>query len=575
MFQHNLGGKKMLDVKEKQDTINFYKADPNLQRLLKDSLPNHFFEWADGVLKSYGSLCTDAIDKRAVHTDREGEPRLIRYDKMGNEVSHVWLNEGYKNSVKETYNTGIVGFVHKDIPSLGHKGNYVYSYALKYLLSHSEPGLACPVTLTKATAYLIDHYASAELKEKFLPHVVSTGDVELYEGATFLTERQGGSDVGANEVEAVWKDEAYSITGEKYFASNAGACGVAMVLARVKGAAEGTKGLSLFLVPWEENRAAGKLRIRRLKDKLGVRAVPSAEIEFENAAGYLVGDENKGFYYMIEALNLSRVSNAVASLGIMRRAYLEARIYVTERDAFGKALVDYPMIQTTLSKMAAKQEVEMNAMFRVIKLMDKVMGLDTKDTVTDKEKALFRLYVAVMKKETAEQAVHFAHEAIELHGGNGYIEDFVTPRLLRDAQVLTVWEGTANILGLEVLRLIEKYEIEKIFAEEMAERLTKATAGDKLEKKIASWIDVVIDEVENLVERVDGIKKLSNELQTYYAKDIAKRITEIYESVAAIEEAAKDSRQAAVAEVYLKNVWGDCSLEEKPVELRRFREIVR
>lgn len=565
----------MLDVKEKQDTINFYKADPNLQRLLKDSLPNYFFEWADGVLKSYGSLCADAIDKRAVHTDREGEPRLIRYDKMGNEVSHVWLNEGYKKSVKETYNTGIVGFVHKDIPNLGHKGNYVYSYALKYLLSHSEPGLACPVTLTKATAYLLDHYASAELKEKYLPHVVSTGDVELYEGATFLTERQGGSDVGANEVEAVKKDGAYSITGEKYFASNAGACGVAMVLARVKGAAEGTKGLSLFLVPWEENRAAGKLRIRRLKDKLGVRAVPSAEIEFENATGYLVGEENKGFYYMIEALNLSRVSNAVASLGIMHRAYLEARNYVTERDAFGKALVDYPMIQTTLSKMAAKQEVEMNAMFRVIELMDKVMGLDTKDTATDEEKMLFRLYVAVMKKETAEQAVHFAHEAIELHGGNGYIEDFVTPRLLRDAQVLTVWEGTANILGLEVLRLIEKYEIEKLFAEEMAGRLTKATAGDKLEKKIAFWINVVIDEVENLVERVDGIKKLSNELQTYYAKDIAKRIAEIYESVAAIEEAAKDSRQAAVAEVYLKNVWGDGSLEEEPVELKRFREIVR
>src|SRR5699024_5222076 len=122
------------------------------------------------------------------------------------------------------------------------KGNYVYAYALHYLLSHTEPGLACPVTLTKATAYLIDHYASDELKKEFLPHVISTGEVELYEGATFLTERQGGSDVGANEVKAVRNGDYYSITGEKYFASNAGACGVAMVLARLEDAPRGVKG---------------------------------------------------------------------------------------------------------------------------------------------------------------------------------------------------------------------------------------------------------------------------------------------------------------------------------------------
>src|SRR5699024_9627265 len=138
-----------------------------------------------------------------------------------------------------------------------------------------------------------------------------------------------------NEVEAVKTGDHYEISGEKYFASNVGACGVAMVLARIDGAQAGTRGLSLFLVPWEENRQKGKLRIRRLKDKLGVRAVPSGEVEFEGAKGYLVGEAERGFYYMMEALNLSRVSNAVASLGIMKRAYLEARNYAMEREAFG------------------------------------------------------------------------------------------------------------------------------------------------------------------------------------------------------------------------------------------------
>src|SRR5699024_12333938 len=133
-------------------------------------------------------------------------------------------------------------------------------------------------------------------------------------------------------------------------------------------------------------------------------------IEFTGAKGYLVGEENQGFYYMIEALNLSRVSNAVSSLGIMRRAYLEARNYAMNREAFGNKLTHYPMVQETLSKLAAKQEIELNAVFEVVALMDRVMGVDTKVKASDKERILFRLYVAIMKVETAEQAIRFSQD---------------------------------------------------------------------------------------------------------------------------------------------------------------------
>lgn len=546
---------------------SFYQQDPNLKRLLQNTLPADFFRWADKELDEYGRKCANEIDERAVHTDRDGQPKLIRYDRMGNDLSHVWLNEGYKETVKETYNAGIVGYVHKEIPELGRKGNYLYSFAQGYLLSHAEPGFYCPVTLTMATAYLIDHYATDDLKEKYLPNVLSTGDVELFEGATFLTERQGGSDVGANEVKAVKENDHYRITGEKYFASNAGACGVAMVLARLDGASPGTKGLSLFLVPWEENRAEGSLRIRRLKDKLGVRAVPSAEIEFEGAKGYLVGEENKGFFYMIEALNLSRVSNAIASLGIMRRAYLEAKSYAEDRVAFGNKLTSYPMVQATLGEMAAKQEIETNAVFEVINLMDDVMGVDLKKEASKEKQILFRLYVAIMKKETAEQAIHFAHESIEMHGGNGYIEDFVTPRLLRDAQVLTVWEGTANILGLEVLRLIGKYSADTLFVEQMKERLT--SVKEHLTEK--NWINRLDSEINNLKETIDDIKKMSPDLQTYYMKNIAKRMADIFESVVAIELGTMgEERQKAISEVYLQSVWEKDKLNHTPVVLEKF-----
>lgn len=552
-----------------QDKVkkNFYEQDRNLQYILQKSLPYHFFEWADQQLYKYGELCANEIDKRAIHNDRDGQPKLIRYNRMGEEVSEVWLNEGYKKSVEQTYGTGIVGYIHTEIPELGHKGNYVYAYALTYLLSMSEPGLACPVTLTKATAYLVDHYASPQLKEKFLPHILSTGDVELYEGATFLTERQGGSDVGANQVKAVKDDEHYYISGEKYFASNAGACGVAMVLARIPGAPEGTKGLSLFLVPWEENRKESRLRIRRLKDKLGVRAVPSGEVEFENAKAYLVGEENEGFYYMIEALNLSRLSNAVASVGMMRRAFLEAKNYALQRQAFGKKLTDFPMVQATLSEMVAKQEVETNALFKVIQLMDEVMGIETKHYSSKRDQILFRLFVAILKMETAEQAVAFAHKAIEMHGGNGYIEDFVTPRLLRDAQVLTVWEGTANILGLEVLRLIEKYDGDQVFAKEMLDQLSGL--GDN------KWADKIKTEISQLNEKLKEIKSLPYDLQTYYSKNIVKWMVDIFESIVAIEMLQEnDERQKVIAEIFLENVWQVQQIIDQPKNLSHFHKVM-
>lgn len=550
---------------------NYYHGDPNLKQILQDQLPQPFWEWADKELGIFGELCAGPIDERAVHTDREGQPTLIRYNKMGEEISEVWLNEGYRQTVEETYNTGIVAYVHKEIPALKQKGNYVYAFAQAYLLSHAEAGFYCPVTLSQATAYLIDHYASEELQQLYLPHVLSTGEVELYEGATFLTERQGGSDVGANEVKAVPNGKSFRINGEKYFASNAGACGLAMVLARMDGAPEGTKGLSLFLVPWEENRKEGLLRIRRLKDKLGVRAVPSAEVEFSGAKGFLVGEPNKGIGYMMEALNLSRVANAVASLGIMKRAYLEARNYARNRPAFGNPLTHYPMVQDTLSKMAAKQEVELNTLFHVIQLMDKVMGKQTKHEATEEEQILFRLYVAIVKKETAEQAIHFAHEAIEMHGGNGYIEDFVTPRLLRDAQVLTVWEGTANILGLEVVRLIEKYYVDTIFVEEMKKRL----ANIKEKSVLSVWVTRLEEELSTLNQQITLIRSSKKqELQTYYSKDIAHKFAILLESVIAMETAVKrGNREEAVAEVYLQHTWNKGEMEADPVTLEYFQII--
>ncbi len=528
-----------------RQTTNFFTEDETLHKLLDMMLDKELLVYAKRELTDFGELCAGAIDVRAKHTDREGEPRLQRYNAYGEEVSQVWVNEGYKKTVEETYNTGIVGYVHKNIPQLGRKGNYVYSFAQGYLLSHAEPGFYCPVTLTMATAYLLDHYASDELKQRFLPHVCATGDTELYEGATFLTERQGGSDVGANIVKARQDGHHYLMYGEKYFASNVGMCGVAMVLARIEGASTGSKGLTLFAVPWRlDNGKINNLRIRRLKDKLGVRAVPSGEVEFDGSLAYVVGEPNKGIYYMLEALNLSRICNAVASIGIMRRGFLEAKHYVTNRNAFGQPLIQYPMIQDTLGKYAAKVHVEVATVFDLIQLYDKV----TSGQGDEQDMVLNRLNIAIMKKETAEQAVHYASEAIELHGGNGFIEDFVTPRLLRDAQVLTVWEGTANILALELIRLVDKYFAHELFVRVMHERLTKLANG--------SLVQIVEEQLVKLEGTLQTFSRLDEATKSYEAKGVAEKMAHLYESVVAVEWAAKfGGKYEKLADIYLENTW--------------------
>ncbi len=543
---------------------NFYERDETLKKILAERLSKDFYRYADRELASFGKLAANEIDERARHTDREGQPRLEKYDRLGDDISRVWVNDGYKKTVEETYRTGIVGYVHKEIPELGRKGNYVYSFAQGYLLSQSEPGFYCPVTLTMATAYLLDQYADEDVKSRFLPNVCATGEMELFEGATFLTERQGGSDVGANVVKAVQLEDGYRLYGEKYFASNAGMAGVAMVLARIEGAPEGSKGLTLFAVPWKVDGKLNGIRIRRLKDKLGVRAVPSGEVEFDGAYAYVVGDSKAGLKYMMEALNLSRICNAIASIGIMKRALDEAAEYAERRNAFGQKLNEFPMVQDSLMKLRAKQEFETAAIFDLIALYDRVvMG-----EVNHEEQILNRLLIAILKKESAEQAIHFSHEAIEMHGGNGYIEDFVTPRLLRDAQVLTVWEGTANILGLELIRLVNKFKAHDLFIHHIEERL------DRLQP--TNDVELVQEKTKDLHDELTSFASFDASLQSYEAKRLMKKMAQLFENTVALEWSEKHSGiYTPLSEIFTELTWETRQIGGEMKTVKYFNAVMR
>src|SRR5690606_23007954 len=235
--------------------------------------------------------------------------------------------------------------------------------------------------------------------------------------------------------------------GEKWFCSNADA-DVALVTARPEGAPEGTRGLALFVIPRQlPDGRLNSYQIRRLKDKLGTTSVATGEIELLRAQAELVAPPPQGFHRMMEALQFSRIDNAFGSAGLMRRAFLEAAVYAQQRWAFGSRLRDYPMVQETRLDMLTEWEAGLALALEAAAAWEAWLARDDQES-----RAWQRLVTALAKYRTAEDAVRNASRAIEVLGGNGYVEEFPTARLLRDAQVTPVWEGPANIQALELLR---------------------------------------------------------------------------------------------------------------------------
>ncbi|MGG1661916.1 acyl-CoA dehydrogenase family protein [Brevibacillus sp. NRS-1366] len=537
---------------------NFFQADPNIHYLLKRYLPAAMQNWAENQLFALGAYVAGPMDERAAHTDKEGKPRLRKYNRLGEDISEIVTNEGYKETVAHIYGAGIVSHLYHPVPELGETVPYTNSFLMGYVVSQSEPGFYCPVTLTMSAAYLINRYGNEEQKKQYLMGLTTCDRKRMYEGATWLTERQGGSDVGANVTVAQpveGQPDVYRLTGEKFFASNAGAM-VATVLARIDADKPGTKGLGLFLVPWiKPDGERNQIQIRRLKDKLGVNAVPSAEVLLEGAEGYLIGQPESGFKYMAEALNLSRICNAVASIGIMRRAFYEAQYYSHERRAFGNPIDQYPMVRQMLITLLLDVEVSSGAVFDMIQVYDRLQSKQVKK----EDAALARLLIPLLKYRTGEEAVSAAHTAIEIHGGNGYIEEYVTPRLLRDAQVLTVWEGTSNILALDLLRVMQKENSHQIFFQMIRERVARWNY-----ELSAPFAQIVLAELPILEENIAYLMRQSADYLTYKLKPLADHMVDIYSLTCIVSEAEDQAvHEGNVRKYILARLYVNKHLQEK------------
>ena len=418
---------------------NVYRADRNLQALLRRSAPWLTEEDAER-LSDFGGWVATAVEEQADYTNRFAPPVLETLDENGRPRSVVRHNPLYAAVHREVYERGIVGLNYGP-----ERRPCTLTFAMGYLLAQSDISVHCPVTLTGAVAHVLDRFAPEAVRDAHLPALVRM-DGRAATGGTWVTEKQGGSDVGATATVARRTNDGIVLSGLKWFASNVDG-GVALTLARPEGAAGGSAELGLYLVPARSpDGAPNRYRIRRLKDKLGTRGLATGEIELEDAHAVEVTPPPHGLRTMMAALGYSRIHNAMASAGMQRRAFAESFAHAKARSAFGHRLVDYPMVQDQLVEMQVRVEASAALAFAAARAFDTALRRPD-------EQPWMRLVTALAKYLTAAWAITATSRAIEILGGNGYTEEYPTARLYRDAQVLTVWEGPPNIQALEVLRL--------------------------------------------------------------------------------------------------------------------------
>lgn len=464
-------GRQNLLAWESSKPDNFYSGSPNLKNILRFYLGETFGN-VDAQLQQLGHFVATEMDDLAKVEDRlDNHPRLERWSGLGERIEQIEFHPNHDKIGRVIWENGVMAIQ-------AESGHTVEQMALYYLLTmNGESGHMCSLACTSGLIRALQQVADEPIREKFLPPLLDKNYDTKHHGAQFLTEVQGGSDVGANAVTAIDNgDGTWRITGEKWFCSNINSDQFLMT-ARPEGAVEGTRGLGLFVVPrLLDDGSTNGFYIRRLKDKLGTRTLASAELDFVSAVAYPLGDVDRGFKNVVElVLNTSRLMNAVACSGIIQRAYLEAGHYACNRTAFGNAIATYPMVQEAVADLISESYAATASTFYVAHLMDKIET----DTATQADKDTYRLLVNINKYITSIRGTEMVHRAIEVLGGNGAIESFsILPRLYRDMVVLESWEGTHNVLCVQVLRDIERYQIHTAFFADMTDKLNSINASN-------------------------------------------------------------------------------------------------
>ena len=437
---------------------SLFAADPDLRALLPLYLPADLFNHLLPHLERMGALAGGVLDELANVADHE-PPTLSHRTRTGMDAQRIHKHPAYVELER-------VAFSEFGLAAASHRGGVLgwdkpmppaAKYALTYLFVQAEFGLCCPLSMTDSLTRTLRKFGDPALVDRFLPNLTTQVFDDLYQGAMFMTEQGAGSDVAATATRAIRDPQAeggWRLVGDKWFCSNPDAA-LAMVLARVEeadgSAVDGIKGVSLFLLPRNlADGSANHFRIIRLKDKLGTRSMASGEIRLEGAHAYLVGEPGRGFVQMADMINNSRLSNGVRAAGLMRRALTEGQFIARERRAFGKRLADMPLMRRQLLKLTLPTEQARTMVFQTAEALRRA------DAGEADAYPLMRVLTPLIKFRACRDARKVTGDAMEIRGGCGYIEEWSDPRLVRDAHLGSIWEGTSNIVALDVLRAIRR-----------------------------------------------------------------------------------------------------------------------
>jgi alkylation response protein AidB-like acyl-CoA dehydrogenase len=431
---------------------NQYTDDRLLRSYLRKAVPPDVLSEIEPSLHELGRLAGDDLYQLQL-ADRLNEPKLTHWDAWGNRIDSVEITPLWQEAQLIAAEHGVIATAYQR-----RHGQYsrLHQAALAYLFTPSTDIYSCPLAMTDGAARTLLDSRNQKLIDHVVPHLITRAPEEFWTSGQWMTEITGGSDVGTSQTVAERStdpdatNDDWLLFGSKWFASAINSP-VALTLARPRGNPAGGRGLALFYV--ELRDAQGKLRnirIERLKDKLGTRKVPTAELTLEGTPAQLVWGTTDGVRNITPLLNITRLWNGISAVALMRRGLALAQAFARTRVAFGAPLFEKPLHFDTLANLEAEVAGALQLAFFVAELT----GKSEAEVITEQEKLLLRLLTPVMKLTTGKQAVSVLSEVLECFGGAGYVEDTGLPQLLRDAQVLPIWEGTTNVLSLDTLRAL-------------------------------------------------------------------------------------------------------------------------
>ncbi|MDT5144493.1 MAG: acyl-CoA dehydrogenase [Mycobacterium sp.] len=527
--------------------LNWYRTDPSLQLTMAYYLQPDELAVVEPHLSSIGELMGGPVARWAEQTDRS-PARLERYDRWGHDISQVVQPASFIESKRAVLNAQKA--LKDDALNAAVKSSLPL-FAANYLLNQADIGMGCALGTGGAMVKsLVAAFAPADVREHVLAKF-ATGEWEG-ETAQLLTERAGGSDLGTLETTATRNGDAWLLNGFKWFASNCDGQ-VFVVLAKPEGAPDSSRGVATFLVlRTRRDGTRNGIRIRRLKDKLGTRSVASGEVELVDAEAFLLsGDpssdkadaqpaDGKGLGRMMELTNAARLGIALFALGNARRALVESLCYARQRRAFGDRLIDKPLMRRKLAEMIVDVEAAQALVFDGVGLANHRQRRPVRQ----------RIAVPVTKLKVCRLGITMASDAIEIHGGNGYIETWPVARLLRDAQVNTIWEGADNILCLDVRRGIERIQAHQPLLERLHDAVSVSDDDDTTR--------LVRRRIEDLEAAITAWTKLPAEVAEARLFPLAQFMGDVYAGALLTEQAAweyatgRTDRKALVARLYAR-----------------------